>query len=98
MGFGIPTPNDYDEIVGIVDVDVDGDGVGDTSLWEPEYSLRVAEGATYTYIGEANPGSSEGALVWRIKRMTNADTTIVWAEGTSDFDKIWNNHLSYSYI
>jgi parallel beta-helix repeat protein len=61
------------------------------------YALRYDEGATYTYIGEANPGEVTSAASWRVKRLTNADNTIVWADGDSDFDNIWDNRASLSY-
>jgi len=60
-------------------------------------ALRLDEGATYTYIGEAVPGTSEAAASWRIKRMTNADTTIVWAAGTAAFTQVWNNRAALVY-
>jgi len=54
---------------------------------------------TVMYIGEALPGTLTTAPLWRIKRVSfiNEDTTIVWAEGTASFDKIWDSRLSLSY-
>lgn len=53
------------------------------------------------YIGEAIPGSSTSDSVWRIKKLTadgsNNITSILWAEGTATFNKIWDNRTSYSY-
>jgi hypothetical protein len=61
------------------------------------YSTRMDEGATYTYIGKASPGSAEGSAVWQIARLTNANTTIVYANGSSSFDQIWTNRAILSY-
>lgn len=61
------------------------------------YTIRIDEGATYTYIGHAATASAEGDAVWRIKRMTNADTTILWADGNGSFDNIWDDRTSLSY-
>lgn len=61
------------------------------------YSVRVDEGATYTYIGHAAPGSATSSAVWRVKRLTNADATVVWADGNGSFDNIWDNRASLSY-
>ena len=56
------------------------------------------------YKGEANPGSAAGAALWRIQQITittdgggNDDIAILWADGDSNFDNIWNNRLSLSY-
>ena len=58
-----------------------------------------AVGST-TYIGEASPGSITSSAIWRIKRIieTGSDSEITWADGNSDFDNIWDNRLSLTYI
>ena len=61
------------------------------------YSLRMDTQATYTYIGEANPGTATSSASWRIKRLTNADNTIIWANGDAGFSNIWDNHGALSY-
>lgn len=60
-------------------------------------ALRYDEGATYTYIGEAAAGTATSAASWRIKRLTNADNTIVWADGNTNQDNIWDNRAALSY-
>lgn len=66
---------------------------------EVQYNKLIDVDGNYTYIGEAVPGSSPGASVWRIKRVeqVGADINILWAAGSSDFNKIWNNRLTYTY-
>ncbi len=61
--------------------------------------LRYDEASTtIAYIGEASPGVSSSTAAWRIKRLdTTAGVHITWANGTSQFDKIWDNRASYSY-
>lgn len=61
------------------------------------YALRYDEGATYTYIGEATPGTAEATAAWRIKRLTNADNTIVWIDGNSNFDNAWTTRAAGVY-
>lgn len=61
------------------------------------FTLRYDEGETYTYVGEADPGIAEGSAAWRIKRLTNADNTVLWAGGDTNFDKIWTNRASLTY-
>ena len=53
----------------------------------------------YYYIGEANPGTVESEAKWRIKRIEEIgdDYNILWASGTAEFDKIWENRASFTY-
>jgi hypothetical protein len=66
---------------------------------EVQYNKLIDVDGNYTYIGEAVPGSAPGASVWRIKRVeqVSADINILWANGSSDFDKTWNDRISYTY-
>ena len=53
------------------------------------------------YKGEAQPGTSESAASWRIKRITigaDDDVTEVYAGGTAEFDKVWANRASLTYV
>lgn len=57
-------------------------------------------GSSLMYRGEAQPGSSESAPVWRIKRVQFApdgDVTEMWAGGTADFAHAWDQRGSLSY-
>lgn len=52
------------------------------------------------YKGQAQPGSSSAASVWRIKRVitsVDGDVQVLWADGTADFTKSWDNRTSYTY-
>lgn len=70
---------------------------------EVQYDKLVDEDPDngYTYVGEATPGSTKGQSVWRIKRIyeygPDGDLDILWADGTADFDKIWDDRASYTY-
>ena len=70
---------------------------GSVSTSSAAYALRYDEGATYTYIGEAAAGSAESSAVWRIKRLTNASNAIVWADGNTGFDNVWDDRASLSF-
>ena len=53
------------------------------------------------YKGEASVGSSENLPVWRIQKIVignDGDVTITWADGNSNFDNVWVNHESLTYI
>ena len=65
-----------------------------------QYAIRVDEEGTFTYIGQAEPGSLTSASVWRIKRLDESsypDITITWADGDDLFDNIWDDRISLSY-
>ena len=56
---------------------------------------------TELYRAEAETGSTSSQAVWRIRHITVAldgtSATTLWAEGTENFDKIWDDRASYSY-
>lgn len=88
--------------VQVVALDVGGTGAesiltGSIPTSAGAYALRYDEGATYTYIASALPGSSDAAAVWQIKRLTNTDNTIIWADGDGNFDNVWNDRASLTY-
>ena len=64
-----------------------------------DYAVEVAVSDNYTYVGEASPGTDISSALWRIKRVEEDgdDTHILWADGNSDFDNIWDNYASLSY-
>lgn len=64
-------------------------------------SLRVDDvSSTLTYIGEAPFASSESDPVWRIKKLETTGTIlkILWADGNSNFDNIWIDRTTLTYI
>ena len=54
------------------------------------------------YKGEADPGSSTSDPVWKIEKYeydANGNLiAVLFAEGTGDFDKVWDNRESYNYL
>jgi hypothetical protein len=53
-----------------------------------------------TYIGKASIGSSAASAVWQIQKIdeSTSPTTIKWADGDSNFDNIFNNRTSLTYV
>lgn len=53
------------------------------------------------YLGKAIPGSSQGEPVWQISKfiydVDNNLISILWANGNTLFENIWNNRVSYTY-
>ncbi len=60
-------------------------------------SIRLDDGATYLYVGKAAMGSATSSAVWQIQRITQADTTVIWADGDAAFNNVWDNRASLSY-
>lgn len=55
---------------------------------------------TYYYKGQALPGTATSAAAWRIRLTivySNGDVSKSWADGNSNFDKVWDDRLTYSY-
>ena len=52
------------------------------------------------YYGESKPGSVTSDYVWRISKRTysgNKLSGLLWAEGNTKFDNIWDNRAALSY-
>lgn len=66
---------------------------------EVQYNKLIDVSGNYTYIGEALPGTATSAATWRIKRVEQigTDYNILWSDGSSDFDKAWDDRLTYAY-
>lgn len=73
-------------------------GGAKVQFFTPEsFAVRIDEGAAYTYIGHALPGTATAGAVWRIQRLTVANNTIEFADGNANFDNIWDNRASLLY-
>ena len=58
-------------------------------------------GSDLIYFGETYPGTSPATARWRIRKYTWSGTNPAitsWANGTKEFDKIWDNRATYTYI
>lgn len=55
---------------------------------------------TSIYIGEALPGSTTAQAVWRIRKVltVGAQKGIVFADGNADYDNVWDNRQSLTYL
>ena len=51
---------------------------------------------TYTYFGDADPGTATSAAAWSISRMTNATGDILVA-AAGEFTQVWDNRASLTY-
>lgn len=65
----------------------------------PRLNKLIDVDGIYTYIGEAPIGTLRSDPGWRIKCITDnqPDMQIIWGNSSGNFDKVWNNRLSYDY-
>ena len=52
------------------------------------------------YVGEARAGSLTSAAVWQIRKVTigtDGDIEEIFADGSADYTKIWDNRTSLTY-
>lgn len=71
-----------------------------SQTFSEDLAIRIDETSnTVTYFGYAAVGSANSSAVWKIKRMTVSlkITTVVYADGDTNFDNIWDNRASLSY-
>jgi hypothetical protein len=68
----------------------------------PSYSARVDfVSDSLLYRGEALPGASESAPLWRVRRIElGADGDVVekWAGGSAEFMFRWSDRLTLEYV
>jgi hypothetical protein len=75
-------------------------GAGDPQAPPSQYTMRFDDDASgVAYLGEAATGAATASAVWRIKKITTTgiDIVILWADGNTNFDNVWDNHLTLSY-
>jgi len=66
-----------------------------------EYTSRIApksDNANISYVGKAIIGTNTGSALWQIQEINETvGTIILWADGDSTFDNIWDNRESLTY-
>ena len=58
---------------------------------------RKGTDATYDYLGFAVPGTATAAASWQAMRINRATSELMYADGNSNYDNIWDNHLILAY-
>ena len=75
--------------------------VSSVTTIDTTYAVRLDQvDANTLYIGEAPIGSAEANPVWRIRKFLVSGTvsSIYWADGNQQFDNIWDNRASLTYV
>jgi hypothetical protein len=61
-------------------------------------AVRVDDAGTYVYVGYAVVGSPTSTAVWKIKRIKTTNVVeVLFADGNSFYDNVWNNRSSLTY-
>jgi hypothetical protein len=76
-----------------------GSLTGGQSVQPPTLTTRMDTVGDLTYVGKAVIGSADGSAVWQIQRIDETSGIVIkWADGNSNFDNIWSNHLALTYL
>lgn len=73
------------------------------SSFTPRYSaeLDYVGGSNLIYFGQASPGTGTGTAGWQLRKLTydgsNNLTSMLFADGSNAFSKVWTNRASYTY-
>lgn len=70
----------------------------DEMVYSKQYDF---DGDNIIYRGEASVGSLSSAPLWRIRKITtdiNGDISETWAAGNAQFNKVWDDRLTYTYL
>ena len=60
--------------------------------------VLVDDTGTYVYVGYAIPGSNTSTAAWKIKRIKTTNVLeVLYADGNSFYDNVWNNRSSLTY-
>jgi len=72
-----------------------------TKLAYPVRRIVNFDGSSDTvhYIGEASFGIQNSDAAWRIFRLSysGSDFQLRYADGTDEYNKVWDNRASYTY-
>ena len=64
--------------------------------------IDEASTANITYVGKAPIGSSQSSAGWQIMKMDESGTpttlAITWADGNANYDNVWDNRTSLTYL
>lgn len=57
--------------------------------------------ANTTYMGRATAGTSRAAAIWQVRKYfnnANGNTELAWADGNADYDNVWANRATLTYL
>lgn len=94
----------FDEDFGVNTVEtLDFDGVVLSRTKSRNLALQIEYDGNSNpiYLGQATPGTATSVALWQIRKLTfdgNSNVTAIkYANGSSNFDAVWDDHGSLSY-
>lgn len=69
--------------------------------YDSNQALRVDDVTTpnVVYLGYAEIGADDADPVWRVKKIvTTSGADITWADGDDEYDNIWDDRISLTYL
>ena len=56
--------------------------------------------ASVTYVGEAALTADPSVAMWRIRELSTIGTVMIikWADGNEDYDNVWDDRASLTYL
>ena len=56
--------------------------------------------ASVTYVGEAALNADPSVAMWRIRELSTIGTVMIikWADGNEDYDNVWDDRASLTYL
>lgn len=64
-----------------------------------DYITLIDDLGANTFIGISLVGTPISSPLWKIKRISEVGSEIIisWADGSTDFNKTWNDRNTYDY-
>lgn len=74
------------------------DGQAFNRIREADETILVDAVGNDIYIGYALPSTSESSANWKIKRVNTVNPiSIKWADGSTLYNKVWNDRSTFTY-
>lgn len=71
---------------------------GRVPVADPDLAIQIDESGSITYIGKAVPSSATSASAWQIRKIdATSGTSITWASGDANFNKVWDDRATLTY-
>lgn len=73
---------------------------GTVDTTSPNYATRIDDTVTsITYVGKAALGSHPTDPVWQIQKIDATNGTVIsWAAGSANFNQVWDDRTSLTYL